>query len=111
MNILAKSEGLNNREVYKITQSGDALKIKDNVGRVFTITDYIHYEDADTSSGELRELAAFKTEEGEYFATNSATCIRSLMKMVETFGLPVTDVEIVQGTSRSGRTYYDLKLL
>ena len=41
MNILAKSEGLNNREVYKITQSGDALKIKDNVGRVFTITDYI----------------------------------------------------------------------
>ena len=51
------------------------------------------------------------TETDEAFVTQSDTVIRSFFDMMDTFGLPLKDVEIVEKENqKNGRTFYNLVL-
>ena len=109
-NIISKSEGLNKRAVFTI-MNGQSGKLSTYDGVQFTIKDYILYEDVN-QQGQNQKLLAIVTEDGDIMTTNSGTAIRTFEKMLEQgFELPIEDVQIVSGTTKAGRTYYDLKLI
>lgn len=109
MQIISKSAGLNERQVFQVTQNGTAQKVKENNGRTFDVVEYVLYKDA-LEGEEERELVALVTSDGDVIASNSPTVIRQFKKMLDTFTLPITNVQIQQGTSKNGRAYYNLIL-
>ena len=109
MKIIEKSAGLNERQVFTITHGNNLVKLSDNDGRQFDIVEYILYSDADPKTGEERELLALVTNDGDILSTNSATVIRTFRDMLEQFELPIKDVVIESGTSKNGRTFYDIR--
>ena len=111
MNIIETSTGLNDRQIFNITQGKEVQKLKDNDGRQFDIVEYIIYEDADAKTGEMRELLAFMTDDGDIIGTNSPTVIKTFRAMKEQFKLPFTDIKIVSDVSKNGQTFYDIALV
>lgn len=111
MKIIEKSNGLTDRRLYKMTNGKDLIKVSDCDGKRFDITDYVIYEDANSSTGEVMEILAFATDSGEILCTNSSTVIRSFRAMLESFEtLPIVGVMVISGQSKNGRTYYDIDL-
>lgn len=111
MTILECSENIkdNKREIYKLTKSGMLEKVKEHEGEVITITAYVLFEDVNRDGKEV-EILSFVTEDGEAFATNSATVIKSFKDMKEVLGFPLENVEIVSGESKHGTKYFNLLL-
>lgn len=109
MKIIEKSSGLTDRQVFTITHGNNLVKLSDNDGRQFDVVEYILYSDADPKTGEERELLALVTNDGDILSTNSATVIRTFRDMLESFTMPLTDIVIESGTSKNGRTFYDIR--
>lgn len=110
MNILAKSEGLSDRDVFTMTE--DAAKFDNNVGRKMDILEYVLYEDADKKTGEMRELLAIKTDDGDVLGTNSHTIIGTFKRAISTLGFPIKNVEIVKKLNpKTEREFLNIKLV
>ena len=104
---------LNQRDKFKIL-NGKCESLRKCVGNTYDIVGYaiVNAEDKDGTPVELYVLI---TDQSECIATNSKVCIASFKAMVEAFGeptdaSPITDVLVVEGSSKSGRTYLDLTL-
>lgn len=110
--IIEKSRELKPSEVYLLTMSPDAQSVKNLEGARIEIDAYIVYEDVDKKTGEIKELLAILTPEREVIATNSATFKNDFRKMWTLFqemGEPLKAIEVISGTSKSGRKYYTCK--
>ena len=110
MKVIMQSGGLDERAVFNITHGKNLSKVSDNLGRVFDVSEYIVYADTDRQTGTERQVLAMVTEDGDILSSNSATVIRTFLDMVDVLKMPINGVEITSGQSKSGRTYYDLKL-
>lgn len=111
MEILNKSEGITERQAYRLTHDGKCRNVKDNAGALFDVHSFIHFIKPD-KDGKDREHLIMITEDDEAFVTQSDTVIRSFFDMLNTFGLPLKDVEIVQDTNKkNGREFYNLELV
>lgn len=108
--IIEKSENLDARQLFNMTTGDDLTKISECNGRQFDIEAYVIYTDINGRSGEEQEILTFATSDRDIICTNSATVIRKFRTMLECFTLPITDVIVKSGTSKGGRTYYDLGL-
>lgn len=107
-------ENATNKIKYDMTMSPKAQKLSDCKGQRLDLAAYCIYLDERTDkqgmpTGEAQEILSVMTLEGEIYATNSATCIRELNKMIELFGKDgITAVEILPGTSKAGREFITL---
>ena len=111
VNIISKSNGLNERQTFKILQGNNLGRLRDNIGRRLDIVDYVRYTDS-KSDGTEQNLLAIVTGDGDIIATNSGTAVRSFDAMIEAgFTVPITDVEVFAATTKSGRQYCDLILV
>ena len=111
MEILNKSEGITERQAYRLTHDGNCKNVKDNAGAQFDVHGFIHFIKPD-NEGKDREHLVMITEDGEAFVAQSTTVIRSFFDMMDTFGLPLKDVEIVSGTSKKkDREFFNLVLV
>ena len=108
--IIEKSANLDARQTFKMMTGSDLTKISDCNGREFDIDAYVIYSDLNQRSGEEQEILTFATSDGDVICTNSGTVIRKFRTMLESFELPIRDVIVISGTSKGGRTYYDLDL-
>ena len=109
MNILAKSENLSDREVFRMTE--EAGKFNDNKGRTFDMDAYVLYEDVDKKTGEMKTILTIRTDDGDVIGTNSATVIGTFKRMVDALGFPIANVQIIADTNRkSGREFLNLHL-
>ena len=97
-------ETLTNAQKYALILSPKTQKMKDAKGSVLEISAWCHYTDA-ASNGEEREILAVLTPDGESFATNSATFVKDFLKMVDLFGDELRSIEVISGTSKTGREY------
>lgn len=106
MNIIKTyPEEITNKQLYALTMSPKTQKMKDAKGTVLEVAAWCRYEDAD-KNGEVREVLAIMTPEGETYATNSATFMGDFDRMVDLFGAGgVEAVEIISGESKAGREY------
>lgn len=106
MEIKRQSEGLSKADIFRMTQDTKVELVKNHGGEVLTLLGYALYEDVN-SSGNPVDILAIKCEEGN-FATNSKTFIDSFIKMVDFFkDEGVNHLEIIEGVSKGGRTFFD----
>lgn len=111
VSIISKSNGLNERQTFKILQGNNLGRLRDNVGRKFDIVEYVRYLDT-KADGTEQSLLAIVTSDGDIIATNSGTAVRSFDAMLEAgFTVPIADVEVYAATTKSGRQYCDLVLV
>lgn len=98
-------EELRNKEIYKLTMDTKAQKMSDAAGMVLTIQAWAIYEDADTKTGEMREVLSILTPDGDVYSTISPTFKKDFLKMAEVFGEELKKIEVVTGVSKNNRTY------
>lgn len=108
MNIIAKSGNLTMAEMYRLTKSPDVAKLTMMKNQELDIARFIVHEDV-TNSGEPITVAAFETEQGEVFATNSPTFTRDfldILTMCKEAGEPAPRrIKVLPKMGKSGREY------
>lgn len=108
MNIIASSKNLSVKDIYNLTMNPKTQKMKDCVDQRLEIGAWAVYEDVQKKTGEVQEILAIATPDGEVFATNSPTFKDDFLRMVELFesmGANVPAVVVTSGTSKAGREF------
>ena len=108
MKIINSSENLTPKEIYSLTMSPKTQKMKDAIGSRIEIGAWAAYEDVNKKTGELQEVLAIMTPEGEIFATNSPTFKEDFFQMQDLFsnmGETVHSISVISGTSKAGREF------
>lgn len=108
MKIVNSSANLTPKEIYSLTMSPKTQKMKDVIGSRIEIGAWAAYEDVNKKTGELQEVLAIMTPEGEIFATNSPTFKEDFFQMQELFqnmGEIVHSISVISGISKAGREF------
>lgn len=108
MKIIESSANLTPKEIYNLTMSPKTFKMKDAIGSRIEIEAWALYEDVNKKSGEIQEVLAIMTPDGEIFATNSPTFKDDFFQMQELFlgmGETVHAISVISGTSKAGREF------
>ena len=108
MAIINSSANLKTVDIYRLTKAPNTQKMSDVKGQRIELDKWALYEDHDKKSGEVKEILAIATPEGETFATNSATFINDFIDMVDMFasaGENVPAIVVTSGTSKAGREF------
>lgn len=108
MKIINSSANLSTVNIYRLTKSPNAQKMKDAKGQRIELSKWALYEDIDKKTGEVQEILAIETPEHEVFATNSQTFINDFISMMELFhdaGEEVPAIMVTGGTSKAGREF------
>lgn len=108
MTIVNSSKNLGVKDIYALTMNPNTEKMKDHKGERIELGAWAIYEDVNRKSGEVQEILAIKTPEGETFATNSPTFMNDFLSMMELFtsmGEDVPAIVVSSGTSKAGREY------
>lgn len=98
-------EALTNVQLYNLTKSRKAQKMSDAAGQIVTIQAWALYEDADKTSGEVREVLSILTADGDVLSTISETFKNDFLDMFEMFGEEMKKIEVITGKSKNNRTY------
>lgn len=98
-------ENMDVRTEYKLVKSPEVKRMSDAEGSVLNIKSWIHYNDVDFKTGEVRPVLAIETEDNELFATVSATFMREFFDMVKFFGNDLGMVRVIKGRSKAGREF------
>ena len=108
MTILKKSGALTMAEMYRLTKSPEIAKLSTVKGQEIQIKSFLVHEDTD-QDGNAVIIAAFETEQGELFATNSKTFTRDfldILAMCEEAGAPMpVKIKVLEKVGKSGRAY------
>lgn len=107
MNIIKQNRELTAAEIYKMTKGASIQKVSENAGEAFDVDAYIIYEDEKEDS--ITEILSILTKDGEVYATNSPTFQREFNDLVSIFEMTkeaLPPIKIVEGLSKSGRTFY-----
>ena len=108
MKIIESSANLTPKEIYNLTMSPKTQKMKDAIGSRIEIGAWAVYEDANKKTGELQEVLAIMTPDGEIFATNSRTFKEDFFRILSLFrdmGETVHAISVISGMSKSGREF------
>ena len=105
-------ETLNIKERYALTKSPKIQRMSDIVGSVISVKAYAVYTDED-KEGKSRVILSIMDQDGDVYATNSVSFAREFADIVsmceQCDGLDLAEalssIEIMSGTSKSGRTY------
>lgn len=108
MQIINSSANLTVKDIYALTMNPNTAKMKDHKGERIELAAWAIYQDVNRKSGEVQEILAIKTPEGETFATNSPTFMNDFISMWELFtsmGEAVPAIVVTCGESKAGREY------
>lgn len=108
MQIINSSANLTVKDIYALTMNPNTGKMKDHKGERIELAAWAVYQDVNRKTGEVQDILAIKTPEGETFATNSPTFINDFLSMMELFtsmGETVPAIVVSSGTSKAGREY------
>ena len=96
---------MDDRTAYKLMKSPEVKKMSEAEGSILEITSWIQYNSPDKETGEIKEVIAVETIDGELFATISNTFREEFLDMVEWFGADLGSIKVISGTSKAGRKY------
>ena len=114
MNVHYKSRDFTNREIKVLTQSDGSKRIKEAVGSVLEVVDYIRYDyigmDPEVKEGEekevKREAVTLITTEGERFRSINKAFVERFDDLVDDLGEePIGAIRIIEKESANGRKY------
>ena len=98
-------EDMDPKTAYKLMKSPEVKKMTEAEGSILEIDSWIHYNSPDRETGEIKEVIAIATPDGELFATISNTFREEFMDMVNYFGSDLGAIKVISGTSKAGRKY------
>ena len=98
-------EDMDGRTAYKLMKSPEVKNMLEAEGSILEITSWIQYNSPDKETGEIKEVIAIETVDGELFATISNTFREEFLDMVEWFGADLGSIKVIAGTSKAGRKY------
>ena len=98
-------EDMDGRTAYKLMKSPEVKKMSEAEGSILEITSWIQYNSPDKETGEIKEVIAVETVDGELFATISNTFREEFLDMVEWFGADLGSIKVIAGTSKAGWKY------
>ena len=98
-------EEMDLRTAYRLMKSPESKKMLDAEGSVLQVQSWILYNSPDKDTGEIKEVLAIETPDGELFATISNTFKEEFMDMVQYFGSDLGSIKVLAGTSKAGRKY------
>ena len=90
---------------YNLINGDGASGLKDAAGSVLDVADYVIFKSYDLAKEEEKTVLSLVTVEGEYFATNSATCIDAFERICEAFDNALPAIEFYTGKSKKGREF------
>lgn len=108
MTIINSSKNLTTVDIYRLTKAPNTQRMKDVIGQRLELDKWAIYEDVNKKTGEIQQILALSTPEGETFATNSPTFTNDFMEMMELFedaGESVPAIVVTSGTSKAGREF------
>lgn len=108
MQIIKASAELTAKDLYTLTMNPNTQKMKDVKGQRIELGKWAIYEDVNKKSGEIHNILAVATPEGEAFATNSPTFIDDFISMLELFesmGESVPAIVVSSGISKASREF------
>lgn len=89
---------------YNLINGDGAAGLSTAAGSALEIQDYIVFESIDVNTNKPKTILSLVTKDGEFFATNSPTCVDAFERICEAFTvLPV--VEFYKGRSKLNREY------
>ena len=98
-------EDMDPKTAYRLMKSPEVKKMSEAEGSILEIDSWIHYNSPDKETGEIKEVIAIATPDGEIFATISNTFREEFMDMVNYFGSDLGAIKVIAGTSKAGRKY------
>ena len=98
-------EDMDPKTAYKLMKSPEVKKMSEAEGSILEIDSWIHYNSPDRETGEIKEVIAIATPDGELFATISNTFREEFTDMVNYFGPDLGAIKVIAGTSKAGRKY------
>ena len=96
-------ENMDKKQKYDLMTSPKIRKISECRGQTLDVVAFMIRDEAN-QDGEIREILAIQTAEGDLFATNSLTFIREFKKIIDCTEPPFS-AEVVDGVSRAGRHF------
>ena len=97
---------LTKQDLYYLTKAPNAQKMSFADGSKLELYAWCIYTDK-TEDGDEREIFALRTPDGEVFATNSPTFIRSIYDILDVFDqTEINAILVCSGQSKQGRTFY-----
>lgn len=107
MNITRCTIGMTSKDKYNMTLSPKIGKMSDHKGERINVHLYAFYEDTD-KDGNTREILSIMDNDGNVYATNSATFKADFEKILDITDDDAFDdltIEVISGTSKSGREF------
>jgi hypothetical protein len=105
MEFIATNKELTKEEKYFLTKAQDIQKMTEAVDQVLDLAAWAIYTDTDKDGKEVK-LFAMLTEDGDKFATNSATFIAAFREILDIFEPEeIKRLKVMSGTSKNNRTY------
>lgn len=98
-------ENMDPKTAYKLMKSPEVKKMSTAEGSILEIESWIQYTSSNRETGEINEVIAIETRDGELFATISNTFKEEFMDMVEWFGADLGAIKVIGGKSKAGRNY------
>lgn len=108
MTIINSSANLSVKDIYNLTMNPKTQKMKDCVDQRIQLGAWAIYEDVQKKTGEVQEILAIATPDGEVFATNSPTFKGDFINMYslfESMGAIVPAITVTSGISKAGREF------
>lgn len=105
MKVLEQNKELTKEEIYFLTKAQDVQKMSEAVDQILDLTAWCIYLDTNADDQEV-ELFSMRTEDGDTFATNSATFIRAFREILDIFEpSEVKRLKVMNGVSKNNRTF------
>lgn len=98
-------EDMDPKTAYKLMKSPEVKKMSEAEGSILEIESWVQYNSPDRETGEIKEVIAIATPDGELFATISNTFREEFTDMVNYFGPDLGAIKVIAGTSKAGRKY------
>lgn len=93
------------KQLYMMTKSKSVEKLATLKGKSAKIAAWVRSQDVNDKTGELTNVLAIQCNEGDRYATNSATFIRDFDQLIEIFGDNLPEIKIMGKKSMNGREY------
>ena len=97
-------ETMDARTEYKLVKA-PAKRMSDAVDSVLEVKSWLLASEADTVTGEPKEILTIETNDGELFSTISSPFMREFADIVKFFGDDVGAIKVIERVSRAGRKY------
>lgn len=98
-------EDMDPKTAYRLMKSPEVKKMSEAEGSILEIDSWVQYNSPDRETGEIKEVIAIATPDGELFATISNTFREEFTDMVNYFGPDLGAIKVIAGTSKAGRKY------